>query len=237
MKISPYSAVFIGILAASAGRSQTPDFSGVYVDPGYVAVPAVSEPDVYPFTAAGREAFARFDPYSAPNQDDDCAAESMPGLVFNGDPMEMLQDDGGLVFHYERRDTRRTIHLDGAAPPADQPRSGLGYSVGRWVGNDELVIETTHLLDGAIRANEGQPLSRDARVTERYWREPGQRDLHVEVRVDDPVNYTETVILGRELSHTTEDVVRPWECVNLGPKDAEPDIDELVRMLEQLDGN
>ena len=235
MRASLYLMIAIGVVVPLASNAQTPDFSGVYVDPGYVAIPAVRQPAVYPFTEAGRRAFENFDPYSAPNQDDDCVADPMPGLVFSGDPMEMIQEEGVLVLHYERRDMRRTIHIDGSPPRADHEHTGLGYSVGRWVADNELVIETTHLLDGVLQTNMGYPMSREARLIERYWRDPGERDLHVELRVEDPVNYTETVVLGRELSYSEDDEVKPWSCVNLGPKDAEPDIDELVRMLEELD--
>jgi hypothetical protein len=237
MKIPSYSSVFIVFFGASCAYAQTPNptFAGVYVDPGYVAVPAVREPDVYPMTAAGRAALERFDLFATPNQLDDCADVPMPDLIFNGDPMEMIQQDGQIVFHYERLDTRRIIHMDGAPPPADHPHSVHGYSVGRWVGNDELVVETTRIFEGVIKVDSGHPISRDMRLTERYWREPGSRDLRVEIRVDDPVYYTDTVVLGRELAYTVEEEVRPWGCVNLGPKDEEPDIDELLRMLEELE--
>ena len=80
----------------------------------------------------------------------------------------------------------------------------------------------------------GHPLSAETRLTERYWREPGTRDLHVELLIDDPVNYTETVRLGRDLVWSTEDEVQPWDCVDFGPKDGELDLDELVQMLEDL---
>ena len=65
-----------------------------------------------------------------------------------------------------------------------------------WAG-EVLTIETTHLMGGVIVNDMGQPISRDARLTERYWREPGEKDLQVELLVDDAVNYTEPLKLGR----------------------------------------
>jgi len=241
MRASLFCGIVVGVIghvtasaqgtrAAGAGQ----DFYGVYVAPIYVAVPEVSQPDVFPFTAEGERAHDEYDVFSAaPNQADDCAAESMPGVLWSGDPMEILQEDGRLVFHYERRNTVRTIHMDGAPPPEDEPHTGLGFSVGRWEG-DELWIETTHMRGGVIRANRPWPISPEGRVTERYWREPGGDTLHMELLVDDPLNYTATVTFGREWVFSPEDEVLPWECVSLGPRDSEPDIDELARMLEEL---
>ena len=77
-------------------------------------------------------------------------------------------------------------------------------------------------------------MSREARVTERYWRNPGEKDLQLELAVDDPVNYTQTVILGREFVWSADEQIRPWECVSLGQRDTAPDLDEVTRMLEEL---
>ncbi len=235
-------AVALGLVVYAAANAQAPegegapieDFFGVYVAAIYVAVPDVTEPDVIPFTPAGERAFNAYDVFAtAANQADDCAPESMPGILWSGDPKEIIQEDGRIVFHYERRNTLRTIHMGEASPPADQPYTQLGYSVGRWTGA-ELRVETTHMLDGVVRSNRGYPISREGRVTERYWREPGSNILHMELIVDDPVNYTDTLTFGRDWVRSRDDVVRPWECVSLGPRDSEPDIDELVRMLEEL---
>ncbi len=87
---------------------------------------------------------------------------------------------------------------------------------------------------GVIFGSDGYPISPDAKLTERYWREPGERDLQVEILVEDPVHYTETVRLGREWVWSPNEQIYPWECFSLGPRDAEPDIDELVRMLEDF---
>ena len=71
-------------------------------------------------------------------------------------------------------------------------------------------------------------------MTERYWRNLGENDLQMELVVDDPVNYSEPVTLTRVFVWSAEEQVRPWECISLGPRFSEPDIDELARMLEEL---
>jgi len=229
----------IGHLTASAQAPNTraagsdPDFSGIYVSAAPIGTPNYTQPEVYPFTAEGELAHSAFDPIVAdPQQLDDCAAESVPSVIWGGNPMQIAQEEGRIVMRFESGDTTRTIHLDGTLPSSDQAHTITGFSTGRWVGA-ELRIETTHLLAGVI-TNRGYPMSQDARLTERYWRDPGQKDLQMELVVDDPANYTQPVTLTREFVWSAEEQVRPWDCVSLGPRFSEPDIDELARMLEEL---
>lgn len=230
------STLVAGLWVHVTASAQAPaDFFGVYVGTIYVGVPDVAEPDSFPFTAAGQQAFNDYDVFTeAANQTDDCAAETMPEILWSGDPMEFIDQGERIVMRFERRNTVRTIHMDGSGRPADHPHTELGYSVGRWVG-DTLTIETSHMPGGVIRSNRSYPISPEARVTERYWPDPGEATLlHMELLVDDPVNYTDTLTFGREWVRSPDDEIRPWECVSLGPRDSEPDIDELARMLEEL---
>jgi len=220
-----------GAQAAGSGV----DFSGVYSASVFVGVASVFEPDVYPFTADAQRAFDAYDPLAAAaNQTDDCTVETMPGLLWSNNPMQIVQENERIVMRFERGNTIRSIPVYGAAPSPDEPYTDLGYSVGRWVG-EVLTIETTHITDGVIRNNRGYPISREARITERYWRDPGEDDLQMELLVDDPANYTGILKLGRVWIWSPDDQVRPWECISLGPRDSEPpDIDALARMLEEL---
>ena len=233
--------ILVGIISHVTVSAQAPgtlpagsevDFSGVYVT-GFVGLPTfVIEPDAYPFTAGAERAFNAYDPLvAAPNQLDDCAASTMPSILWSTDPMQIAQEDGRIVFRFEEYDTTRFIPVDGAPPAEVQPHPELGYSVGHWAG-DVLTIETTHMMDGVI--HRGYPISREARITERYWREPGENNLQMELLVDDPTNYTETFTLGWEWIWSPDEQIRPWECFSLGPRDSEPDIDELARMLGEL---
>lgn len=229
--------VFLGhstVNAQAPGASAGADFSGIYESAAFVAVVAVTGPDVYPFTEEGRRAFDAYDPlvHSA-NQEDDCTADLMPGILWSNSPMEIVQEEDRIILRFERGNTTRTVLIDGPPPSSDQPRTDLGYSVARWAG-DVLTIETTHMTGDVIRNNRGYAMSPQARVTERYWREPGESDLQMELLVDDPVNYTEPFTLAREWVWAPAEQLYPYECVSLGPRDAAPDIDELARMLEEL---
>lgn len=228
-------AAAMGHPAVTAQESDgASDIFGVYTPPIFRNMPPVTEPDVYPFTP---QAQALFDTYNPVAQDartvDDCAAEKVPGVLWDNSPMEFVRDGDAILMRFERLGTTRRIHMDGGLPPADHPRTNLGYSVGRWE-NGVLVIETTHTAGGVLRNLRGHPVSPDAKLTERYWREPGDMDLRMELTVEDPVNYTETVTLGRAWVWAPDDQILPWNCVSLGPKDAEPDLDELERLLEAL---
>ena len=41
--------------------------------------------------------------------------------------------------------------------------------------------------------------------------------------------------MGRAFIWAPDEEIRDYGCVSLGPKDAPPDLDELVRMLEELE--
>ena len=210
------------------------DLFGVYAPPIYDGGgPPRTEPDVIPFTVEGQRAANAYVPArDNPRVLNDCVAETMPRILWTGNPIEILEEAGGLVIRYERGNTVRSIDMAGTPPAANRLHTDLGYSVGRWVG-DVLTIETTHMSGGVV-SDGTRPLSPEGRVTERYWRESGENDVRLELEIDDPVNYAQTFKMGREFIWAPEEQVRPWECVSLGPKDTPPDIDELARMLEEL---
>ncbi len=80
--------------------------------------------------------------------------------------------------------------------------------------------------------NRGYPLSPETRLTERYSRD-ADNDLHMELVIEDPVNYTEPFQIGREWIWSPDEQAIPWNCVSLGDWFGEPDFDELRRILRQ----
>ena len=235
IRVSVFAVCLAGSASVAAqSSSEAIDIFGVYTPPIFRNMPPVTQPDVYPFTPQAQALFESYDPAAQDARTvDDCAAEKVPGILWDNGPMEFVDNDDTVVMRFERLGTTRRIHMDGAPPPFDYPPTNLGYSVGRWE-NGVLIIETTKTAGGVLRNLRGHPVSPDARLTERYWREPGQMDLRMELTVEDPVNYTEPVTLGRGWVWAPAEEIQPWNCVSLGPKDAEPDLDELTRMLEAL---
>jgi len=238
MRALLFFVTIIGVVSQLTAHAQAPatqaaepdtDFSGIYA-----GASTIIEPDVYPFTVEGERAHDAYDPLIGdPRQVDDCAPESMPAILWAGtlNTMRIYLEGDTIAIHLEHGGTVRSIHMDGSRPSPDQAHTELGYSMGHWMGG-MLTVETTHLTGGVGFTSRGYPVSADARITERYWREAG-KNLHMELVIDDPVNYLQPVQLGREWIWSPDEQVLPWDCISLGPRDAEPDIDELRRLLNQ----
>ncbi len=238
-----HSFAIASVLAASATSAAfaqspaIPDFPGVYVAVWVGAVEIVTPPEVYPMTASARRAYEAFDSFvSDPRRVNDCAPEKMPTLLWTANPIEIEVQPDRIDIRYEEGGSSRVIWLNGAEPPEDQPYTAVGYSVGHWE-EDALIVKTTHMDSPTIVNDLGHPLSRDAVLTERYWKEPGETTLRLEYEIDDPVNYTETLSFNRIWEPSETEQVQPWECVNLGTRDDDepPDFDALTRMLEALE--
>ena len=234
-----FFAIFINCIMHATATAQARldtnlDFSGIYAPPVFVGTVPVSEPDIYPFTTEGQRAFNAYDPLDdSPNQTNDCSPDLMPGILWSNSPMQILREKDQIIISYERGNTTRIILMNGLSYSEDQSYTDLGHSLGRWAGNI-LTIETTHLSSKTIRNNRGYPISPDAQITERYWRELGDNNLQMELVINDPVNYTQTFTLGRKWIWAPYEELQEYECINLGPRDQTPDIDELTRMLENL---
>jgi glyoxylase-like metal-dependent hydrolase (beta-lactamase superfamily II) len=86
----------------------------------------------------------------------------------------------------------RVIWMDGRPhPPAWAPHTFRGFSTGRFTG-DALVVQTTHMKNGALRRGNGVPQSDQATLTEFFFRH-GDRLTNVTV-VADPVYLTEPMV-------------------------------------------
>jgi hypothetical protein len=101
---------------------------------------------------------------------------------------EIIQQDDKVTILYEDMHEIRRVYLDGEFPDdVDSLGEALGYSIGRWEGST-LVVETRGLKDALWHRAGGEPISSAARVTEHvYIGDDG--NLHVELMLDDPVNY------------------------------------------------
>jgi len=205
MRALVFLAAAVGIVSHVVMRAQAQgtqaagargDLTGVYIGARQPFV----EPEVYPFTPEGERAHSDYDPLTGdPRQYDDCAEESIPAVLWAGtvSNMQVIQEaDDVIKLHYEHGGAERTIYMGGTALTADEPHTNLGYSVGRWEG-DALIIETTNLNGGVVFTNRGYPLSPQTHLTERYTRD-AEKDLHMELTIEDLANYTEPFKLGRE---------------------------------------
>lgn len=113
-----------------------------------------------------------------------CLPPSIVYAIQGPFPFEVFQTPQLIVFKYEYFDQVRLIFMDGRRAPEDQPHSKMGFSTGRWEG-DELVVETTHLLPSTI-TNNGLDHSDKLRMVERYKLDAGGNRLMATQWFTDP---------------------------------------------------
>jgi hypothetical protein len=95
-----------------------------------------------------------------------------------------------LVFILNEQDTVfRQIFLDGREPVADPLPRWMGYSTGRW-DDDELVVDTTGIIEDSWLDATGHPHSDSLHVVERFRRRDAGH-LEIETTIDDPDAYTQ----------------------------------------------
>lgn len=76
------------------------------------------------------------------------------------------------------------------------PSRYYGYSVGRWEGDNALVINTVGVSDATWLDKAGHPHSVEAKVEERYTR-VDHNHMQLVVTVDDPKIFTKPFVLSR----------------------------------------
>jgi hypothetical protein len=165
----------------------------------------------YPLTPAARAALAAFDPLTdAPTLN--CAPKGMPTIMEQPYPMEFIDQGERIVLRLEEYDTVRTIHL-GSTTPADQPRSLLGHSVGRWEG-ETLVVKTTRTNWHHFNTEGVQLLSDDVELVERFTPAADGSRLSYELTVTDPATFTEPVVLKKSWLSLPDVAVQRYQCTN-----------------------
>jgi len=95
---------------------------------------------------------------------------------------------GRMLILTERNMQYRQIFTDGRALPKDPNPTWNGYSTAHWEG-DTLVVETSGFRDDLWLDAMGNPLTEQAKMTERI-RRPNYGNLEVEITINDPKAYT-----------------------------------------------
>ena len=104
-------------------------------------------------------------------------------------PIDFTDNGDTIVMRLEEWDGVRTVFTWNAdASAADQPRSHMGFSVGRWEGST-LVVTTTD-VDYPFFDDVGSPQSPDAVIVERFTLSENDTRLDWQATVTDPVNFT-----------------------------------------------
>jgi len=122
-------------------------------------------------------------------------APGMPAFMHSRNHFEFIDRGDSIRYEQPVLGAVRTIHLNSAENPEDQPHSPLGYSVGE-VDGGTLMVETTR-LNWPYLNREGIPISEDARIIELFTVSDDQARLDYHMTVVDPVNFTEPATYSR----------------------------------------
>jgi hypothetical protein len=147
----------------------------------------------FPYTEQAVAARADWDPVDNPIVR--CEPPGMPFPYFH--PRPILFTDAGqtIGLHHSYFDTQRTIHMDEGLSAEGQPRSRLGFSKATWEDEHTLVIRTT-AIDYPYFDHSGTIQGGDMEFTERYALSEDQSRLDLQLTIDDPVAFTETVTVN-----------------------------------------
>ena len=160
-------------------------------------------------TERGRELTAAYNPLTDNGQLS--CRHGMPDTMFDPHAMEISDEGGTIRIHSAQFNIRRTIHMNAEAVSEDPEASPVGYSTGRWEGN-ELVVTTTH-VDWPYYSNDGTPQSDQVQYLERFSAsEDGQR-LNYSITIEDPVIFTEPFTLDRFREAAPGVEIEPFDCV------------------------
>lgn len=105
-------------------------------------------------------------------------------------PYKIVQTSRLVLILNEQDTVFRQIFLDGREPVEDPLPRWLGYSTGRWEGN-ELVVETTGLSEETWLDASGHPHTESLHLTERFRRRDAGH-LEIETTIDDPGAYSKS---------------------------------------------
>jgi hypothetical protein len=126
---------------------------------------------------------------------------------------QIFQTPVAIYMLYQFGRVWRVIWTDGREAPKDAEPRWFGYSVGKWVDDNTLVVETTGLDERTWIDHAGRPHSDALRVEERFHRV--DRDhLELSVTIDDPKMYT-----------------KPWAALNKLVFNLEPQTFDVREMF------
>jgi hypothetical protein len=169
---------------------------------GAKAMPEDGKPEhELPYTPLGLEALKRNKPTIGPRnvlpgQTNDpvnfCDPQGFPREnLFQLRTTQILQTSEKILILYEFDRIWRVIWTDGRGLPKDPEPRWFGYSVGKWIDDYTLVVETNGTDERSWLDLVGRPHSGELRVEERFHRVDHDR-LEWTVTIDDPKMYTKS---------------------------------------------
>ena len=191
---------------------------------GAKAMPEDGKPEhQLPYTPLGLETLSHMKPTFGPRSV--LPAETNDPVVYcdpQGIPREdlnqlrttqILQTPLSVVLLYQFGKVWRMVWTDGRELPKDPEPRWYGYSVGKWVDDYTLVVQTLGTDERTWVDHVGRPHSGDLRVEERFHRVDHDH-LELTVTIDDPKMYT-----------------KPWVALDRFPMRLQPPNFDVREML------
>jgi hypothetical protein len=139
-----------------------------------------------------------------------CKPSGVPVLNTAPLPYKIVQTPQLVLVLYEENTVFRQIFLDDRQPVEDAVPRWMGYSTGKWDG-DELVVDTVGFNDRHWLDAMGHPHSDALRLTERF-RRPDAGHLEIEVTIDDPRAYTKPITYTIKSTLIPDDDLLEYFC-------------------------
>jgi hypothetical protein len=189
---------------------------------GSKSMPADGKHDP-PYTPLGRQLLSRTNPGNGnrevlPAEIDDpvffCNPQGMPREdLYELRETQILQTPSKIAMLYEFDKIWRVIWTDGREFPKDPEPRWFGYSIGKWVDDTTLVVQTIGTDERTWVDKAGRPHSGNLHIEERFHRVNHDR-LELTVTIDDPKMYT-----------------KPWVAMDKFPFTLLPDDFDVREMI------
>ena len=141
-----------------------------------------------------------------------CLPPSIPMHVIGtiAHPMKIVQQHSLIAILYEYFGEFRQVFLDGRSLPGALNPTWLGYSVGRWDGN-ELIVDSTGFNGKIWLDTVGHPVTDALQVEERFRR----RDfghLKLQITIDDRQAYAKPWTVTMKMHLVTQGDLLEYVC-------------------------
>jgi hypothetical protein len=155
---------------------------------------------------------------------------------------KIVQTPALIVVLYEDLNYRQ-IFMDGRALPKNPSPSFMGYSIGRWEG-DELVVESAGFKDTTWLDFGGHPHSEALRITERY-RRTDFGHIRRQVTLTDPEAFAKPIVVDSDMALNPDTELLEYVCAEtprerfhlVGRSEAEKKVRVPVATLDKYVGD
>lgn len=157
-----------------------------------------------------------------------CRSPSINTTLFPSFVTGIVQNEHSVFILFEEPRLVQIIRVNGKHPEVVKP-SYRGDSVGHWEGNT-LVVDTIGFNGLGELDITGAPVSKEARMTQKFWKSADGKVLNLEVTVQDPVYLSEPLVAQRRWIWTNGLQQGEFDC----EENPRSDMNDQTYYLEKL---